>query len=99
MARFLHIFGGVVANIVEYGTQTPPPVSDTGAVIVPDPGGILLGSDFDVTDTLKDRLCDSIEQQVISKEFFRLTNEVRVLQGLSVWSAAQYRAFIKSRIT
>lgn len=49
MARYLHVKAGIVVNVVDYGTQTPPDVTDAGEDVAPDPTGTTsVGDPFDV---------------------------------------------------
>lgn len=97
MARYMHVRGSTVVNVVEYPT-TPPLLSDEGDDIILDPTGTTnAGATFDATDTRKERRLDRSET-VIFQELFRLTNADRAQDSppKPALTAAQYRTFLKT---
>lgn len=96
MARYLYVGGGIVRNIVEHPT-TPPERSPEGYDIVPDPTGLIsIGAVYDVANDLREREYTRLQvDRVILSEIFRLTNEVRVLQGQAVVTQAAFKTRIK----
>ncbi len=48
MARYVHVKNGVVTNVVEYGAQTPPAVTDAGEDVCAAVGTEFVGQAFNV---------------------------------------------------
>jgi hypothetical protein len=97
MARFLWVKAGAITNIVDYGTATPPDI-ENGNDVVPEVTGLeFVGQAIDITDTLKTRYINRMDQ-VALQELFRLTNQTRVLSLLSPLTLDQYKATLKAMI-
>lgn len=94
--RMLYVKGGFIVNVVEYPIPADAPErGDDGEDVVPTVTGVEnVGDAFDVTDTLRERRVDKMEQAIL-QELFRLTNAVRTLNGQATISGAQYRTFFK----
>lgn len=91
----LYVVSGFIVNIVEYPTPADAPERDGDADVVPAVTGVEnVGDAFDVTDTLRERRVNKMEQAIL-QELFRLTNAVRTLNGQATISGAQYRTFFK----
>ena len=100
MARYLYIKNGFVTNIVEHPTE-PDETSSQGEDIVPDTSSTLsIGSAYDVVPDLRERVFIKLDTdtffRVIMKELFRISNAVRVLQGNTQETGAQFKARIKA---
>lgn len=98
MARHLHVTDGIITNIVEYGSMIPEETYN-GSIVVPDPGNLNVGEAFDVGPIVKERFFNKLDTEIILKEFFRLTNEIRVLNSQTPLTPGQYKAFIIARMT
>jgi hypothetical protein len=99
MARYMHVRGTLVVNVVEY-PFTPPEKSDEGDEIILDPTGTTdAGETFDPTDTQKDRRIKKTDDWVFN-ELFRLTNADRAqdIPPKAALTAQQYRNFVKGTL-
>ena len=97
MKRILYVKNGIVQNVVGFEDDAEVPQRDVGCDLVLDPTGRThVGDVHDMRDIALDRV-----DALIFGELLRLTNAMRAAQvpPLVAFSAAQYRAFLKSRMT
>jgi hypothetical protein len=101
MPRYLAVKANVIRNIIDYPIDYEPGVpeeDENGNALIPEPAGTwAVGGAFDATDALNEQRLNR-QDQVILRELFRLTNEVRVLNGQATITSAQYRTFIKTQL-
>lgn len=98
MARYLHVRGTIVVNVVEYPTP-PPLVSEEGDDIILDPTGQTnAGDTFDPRPERKERELNRMDP-VVFDELFRLTNSDRAqnIPPRLPLTQEQYRDFLKTR--
>jgi hypothetical protein len=93
MKRFAVGRNGIVVNVIA-AEAISDVLSETGDVFEDVAGTINVGDAYDVKDVHFDRL-----DALIFKLLFQTINDVRVLKGQAILTAAQFKTFVKNQMT